>query len=77
MVLLVIGAGLEALLLYFADSSATVTAFRTSVMDVLAEACPDFRRWWCMESGLDLVLVAGMLDLENVGTTDEAGSETL
>ncbi len=76
-VLLVIGAGLEALLLYFADSSDNVTAFPTSVIDVLAEACPDLRRWWCMESGLDLVLVARVRDLENVGTTDEAGSNTL
>jgi len=27
------------------------TALRTSVMDELPEACPDFRRWWCIGTG--------------------------
>lgn len=58
--LLVIGDGLEDLLLYLAESSDKVTAFRTSVVDVLAEACPDLRRWWCMGSGLHLGLAQGI-----------------
>jgi hypothetical protein len=53
----VMGAGLEVFVLYLADSSDTVTALRTSVMDVLAEPRPDFRRWWCMERGFALDLV--------------------
>jgi hypothetical protein len=71
-VLLVIGAGLEALL-YFAESSDRVTAFRTSVIDVLAEACPDLRRWWCMERGLDLVAAARILELGERGDDRRSG----
>jgi hypothetical protein len=49
----------------FLDESDEGTAFRTSVIEVLAEPWPDFLRWWCMAAVM--VRVNQMSNGRNLG----------